>query len=237
MSYFKRMLSLCVMAASLYAQSKPTDALVATSSVIRSDANGAVQVPLKNIASQSITAYAVRWTVDSFSTISGREFFPSLGLEFLAPDKKLGVSGLPPNGMDLARNTFLAYPGRVIGFQVIAVIFADRSAVGDPEEIQKHFEQRQAQTEILNLWVQEVSKLDRSDAQRFFGAVSNLMPAATDTDSDWIHQLAANQKIPELAAQIPVTPDMFARILQTRYAAAKDHSTRISGSLAVWGKP
>jgi len=223
------LLFLCFLVSiSAYGQSKPTDALVvATSStVIRSDASGAVQVPLKNIASKSITAYAVRWTVDSFSTVSAQDFFPSLGMESLAPDKKLGVNGLPSNGMGLARNTFVKYPNREIGFQVIAVIFADSTAVGDPEEIPILFDQRQAQTELLNVWVEEISKLDRSDAFRFFGAVSNLMPTATDDDSSWIHQIAENQKIPERAAQIPITPDALVQMLRARYAAAKNHSTR-----------
>jgi hypothetical protein len=220
----ERVLPLCVIAASLYAQGKPTDVLVATSSVVRSDANGAIRLPLKNISSQSITAYAVRWTVDSFSMVSGREFFSSLGMESLAPDKKFGVNGLPPDGMDLARNNFVDFPNRDIGVQVIAVIFADRTAVGDPTQITEYFERRRAQTEILGRWVQEVSKLDRSDAQRFFGAVANLMPAAKDDDSRWIHELGLlHSTQPE---QGPLMPDTFVRILQTRYAAAQDHSTR-----------
>jgi hypothetical protein len=148
------------------------------------------------------------------------------GLESLAPGLKLGINALPPNGTITGRDTITKHPNSDVGVQVVAVIFADSSAVGDSQVIQDLFRQRQAQTGILDRWLQEVSKLDRSDSRRFFIDLAGAMTSTEDPDSDWVHQAAENQNKPERAAQVPMTPDAFVQMLRARYAAAKANSTR-----------
>jgi hypothetical protein len=211
----------------------PDRALQVLTPPARTDAHGAVSATLQNAGSQPITAYAVRWTIGTFSNVSWQEFFPSLGFEAmvknlasrgLAGRERIGVEALPPGGTITARNAFADYPDREATVAVVAVIFADSTAVGDADEIQRLFQRRKAQADILGQLVDAASKLDRSDARGFFVSLGKL-PHGSD-DSDWVHQEAELQIRPDLPRELRVTPDGFMEMLQARYSAAKANSTR-----------
>ena len=222
--------SACLLAQDL---SEPDRALQVLTPPMRTDAHGAVNALLQNVTSQPVTAYAVRWTIGTYSSVSAQEFFPSLGFETLvknlasrglASSEKIGAEALPPSGTITARNTFSDYPDQEATVAVVAVIFADSTAVGDSDEIRDLFQRRKAQTDILARVWDTASKLNRSDTHGFFAGLAKIPQAGdavADSDSDWVRQMGDMQARLDLPEEFKVTPDTFLQILQARYAAAK----------------
>lgn len=205
-----------------------------------------VQVSLRNTSAQPITAFVIRLRAtysdgSQSSTNTTSEFFPSIGLPI---PNAVGPGGL---GAGARADSVLSYQlpsGKSLaglGVEVAAVVFNDRSAVGDAEAVSGIFADRATESDEIDRWWRHMPDLadralEKSDLATFLASRASEAKLLQDS----AHQAAVRSRVQRQlastltsafvsAGQHGALPDALKSYLGLRCAAAKEHSVQKIG--------
>jgi hypothetical protein len=187
------------------------------------DADGTTaHLQLRNTSNKTITAYAMTGTASSEPSFT--DFFPSVGLEWLK-----GAGGIP--GGETKSTTIVRSGHDFPLVRVVAVVFADRSAIGDEKQIERIFRNRSDEASEMSGWCEmlgpgRLPKLDRGMAgstlsdlmERIRRAPPASAPAAVTARRDLLSKLEQGGWRQE--------PAVFVTLLRSHCAAMAVHARR-----------
>jgi hypothetical protein len=198
-------------------------------------AGSVVHVSLKNIGSKTITAYAVLTSRAAKPTTE--DFFDSIGVaeKFNLPKAQSSLGGIRPGEEhDLAIST----PGGTAPtIEVTAVVFSDRTAVGDSAQVADIFSFRAGRAAELERWCgtltpDSVRLLGAQEMRAAVAAQIRAARAANVSETDPVRDGGAQLERQGIIATLQQAVDngtILGRLslLQARCAVATEHSRRV----------
>ena len=224
------------------------DVVIASISVDR--VHNTAIVSFTNNGLADITGFAVTLTMQRPSGIDGSvpnviDFLPGIAGSTVYPEME-GTRGLPPGA---SYKTTMPVPAEAssvdIRADVLAVTFMDRSALGEPEAIERILDGRRAESTGICSAADSVDQVVSSNGvmaalretgrQLKTGAVARLAPAGRDRElaqsfhEDVAAKLThlANGDVP--AAEVPKALRQYATYLRTRCSLTLEHSKKGDG--------